>query len=155
MSLRANEEQPESPGSSIQQTSAEHKKKRRQRGGHKAYIKTVLSAAAELLMAKLDPKNTLRLRQQKITLEERLKRIRELDNQILDLLIEEQYIELEITDTGQFSDLIYETLLKIEDILATSQKEKKKAESATQNEHAIISGDVAYGGAKAELQKLH
>ena len=152
MSLTANGEQPESPGSSIQQTSAELKKKRRQRGGHKAYIKTVLSAAAELLTAELDPKNTPR--QQKITLEERLKTIRELDNQILDLLIEEQDIELEITDAGQFSDLIYETLLKIEDILATSQKEKKKVESAAKNEHSIISGGVAYGGAKAKLPIL-
>ena len=133
MSLTANGEQPESPGSSIQQTSAELKKKRRQRGGHKAFIKTVLSAAAELLTAELDPTNTLRLRQQKITLEERLKTIRELDNQILDLLIEEQDIELEITDAGQFNDLIYETL---------------------QNEHAIVSGGVAYGGAKAKLPKL-
>ena len=132
----------------------ELKKKGRQRGGHKAYIKTVLSAAAELLTAELDPKNTLRLRQQKITLEERFKTIRELDNQILDLLIEEQDIELEITDAGQFNDLIYETLLKIEDVLATSQKEKKKAESAAQNEHAIVSGGVAYGGAKAKLPKL-
>ena len=53
-----------------------------------------------------------------------------------------------------FSDLIYETLLKIEDVLATSQKEKKKAESAAQNEHAIVSGGVAYGGAKAKLLNL-
>ena len=154
MSLTVNGEQPGSIGSSIVQTSAEIKRKKRQRRVHKAYIKTVISAAAELLTAELDPKNTLRLRQQKIILEERLQRIRELDNQILDLLIEEQDVELEITDAGQFSDLIYETLLKIEDVLATSQNEKKKAESAAQNEHAIVSGGVAYGGAKAKLPKL-
>ena len=126
MSLTGNGEQPETPGSSIQQTSAELKKKRRQRRGHKAYIKTVLSAAAELLTAELDPKNTLRLRQQKITLEERLKTIRELDNQILDLLIEEQDIELEITDAGQFSDLIYETILKLKTFLLQVRKKRKR-----------------------------
>ena len=78
--------QPGSPASSVN-LSAEIKKKRRQRGGHTAYITTVLATTTELLTAELDLKNILKLKQQKISLGERLKTIKDLDNQILDLLI--------------------------------------------------------------------
>ena len=111
-------EQPESPASSAS-LSAEIKKKRRQRGGHKAYIETVLTTTTELLTAELDSKNILKLKQQKISSEDYKGESK--DNQILDPLIEETDIETEITEAGQYSDSIYVTLLKIDEALTTNQ----------------------------------
>ena len=146
-------EQPESPASSVS-LSAEIKKKRRQRGGHKAYITTVLATTTELLTAELDSKNILKLKQQKISSEERLKTIKELDNQILDLLIEEKDIETEITEAGQYSDSIYETLLKIDEALTINQKEKEKAENVRSASSIQPNSGVTYGGVKAKSPKL-
>ena len=144
-------EQPESPASSVN-LSADIKKKRRQRGGHKAYISTVLATATELLTAELDSKNILKLKQQKISLEERLKTIKELDNQILDLLIEEKDIETEIMEAGQYSDSINETLLKIDEALTTNQKEKEKAENVRNASGIQPNSGVLMGEQKPNCQ---
>ena len=107
-----------------------------------------------LLTAELDSKNILKLKQQKISLEERLKTIKELDNQILDLLIEEKDIETEITEGGQYSDSIYETLLKIDGALTTNQKEREKAQNVHNASSIQPNSGFTYGGAKAKLPKL-
>ena len=102
----------------------------------------------------MDSISILKLKQQKISLEELLKTIKELDNQILDLLIEEKDIETEIMEAGQYSDSISETLLKIDEALTTNQKEKEKAENVQNASSIQPNSGVTYGGANAKLPKL-
>ena len=72
-------------------------KKRRIRGGHKAYITTSITKCKEIL-AKFISENSLRLKQEKVSLEEKLATVKGLDDQILDLIEKEDEIQHEINE---------------------------------------------------------
>ena len=92
-------------------------KKRRIRGGHKAYITTSITKCKEIL-AKFISENSLRLKQEKVSLEEKLATVKGLDDQILDLIEKEDEIQHEINESANFSKGIQEILIQIEEKLS-------------------------------------
>ena len=89
-------------------------KKRRIRGGHKAYVTTSITKCKEIL-TKFIPEHSLRLKQEKVSLEEKLTTIKGLDDQILDLIEKEDEIQHEINESASFSKGIHEILIQIEE----------------------------------------
>ena len=96
--------------------SVELPKLRRVRGGHKAYSTKTLVQTRALLDAPQSI-DSLKLRQNKRVLEEKLEKISDLDDQILGLLDDEDTIAAEINESGEFRESVYEILFKIEDKL--------------------------------------
>ena len=92
-------------------------KKRRIRGGHKAYITTSITKCKEIL-AKFIPEDSLRLKQEKVPLEEKLTTMKGLDDQILNLIEKEDEIQHEVNESANFSKGIYEILIQIEEKLS-------------------------------------
>ena len=83
------------------------------------------------------------LRQNKLLLEEKLKRIKDIDDQILELVDDEEEIEKEIDDAGLFRENVRTTLLEIEEKLKNLVI-RDITESRTRHEGANA---VARGGA--------
>ena len=96
--------------------SAELSKLRRVRGGHKAYSTKTLTQTSTILDG-FQSSDSLKLRQNKKVLEEKLEKISDLDDQILGLLDDEHTIATEINESGDFREAVYEILFKIEDKL--------------------------------------
>lgn len=67
-----------------------------------------------------------KLKQLKISLEDRLETIRALDAEILDALEDERGIEEEIEEAGDFSERVLEIVVEVKSVL--SRKVKKKVE---------------------------
>ena len=109
----------DSPGSSYSaETSSTNfvlAKKRKVRGGHKAYLKRAIGNTRICLDSQ--PPDVLSLRQNKLLLEEKLKTIKDIDDQILELVDDEEEIEKEIDDAGLFRENVRTTLLEIEEKL--------------------------------------
>ena len=91
-------------------------KLRKVRGGHKAYSMKALEKTRTLLGAP-QLSDSLKLRQNKKVLEEKLEKVSDLDDQILGLLDNEDAIAAEINESGEFRETVYEILLKIDDKL--------------------------------------
>ena len=77
-------------------------KKRRIRGGDKAYVTTSITKC-EGILAKFIPEDSLRLKQEKVSLEEKLTTIKGLDDQILHLIEKEDEIQYEINESAIIS----------------------------------------------------
>ena len=103
----------------------------------------------------------LRLKQEKVSLEEKLTTIKGLDDQILDLIEKEDEIQHEIHESAYFSKGIHKILIEIEETLSglTLQTSHNGNESDNGNSSGASSG--AHGGAgiytklpKLELRKF-
>ena len=135
----------DSPGSSYSaETSSTNlglAKKRKVRGGHKAYLKRAIGNTRICLDTQ--PPDVLSLRQNKLLLEEKLKTIKDIDDQILELVDDEEEIEKEIDEAGLFRENVRTTLLEIEEKLK-SLEIREITESRTTHGGA---NTAAHGGA--------
>ena len=91
------------------------KKKKKIRGGHKGYVTKTLERIQSLLN-RFEPTVVNQLKTYRIALEEKLKILGSLDDEILGLLKEDQ-IEEEIEETGHFRGSIHEMMVKIDEVL--------------------------------------
>lgn len=73
---------------------------------------------AEDIIKEFDPSQENKLKQLKISLEDRLETIRALDAEILDELEDEKGIEEEIEEAGDFSERVLEIVVEIESVLS-------------------------------------
>ena len=78
-------------------------KKKKSRQGHRVYGQK-LTGKAEDIIKEFDFSQENKLKQLKISLEDRLETIRALDAEILDELEDEKGIEEEIEEAGDFSE---------------------------------------------------
>ena len=81
-------------------------KLRKARGGHKAYSMKTLEQTRTLLGA-IQSSDSLKLRQNKKVLEEKLEKSSDLNDQILGLLDREDAIAAEINDSREFREVVY------------------------------------------------
>ena len=123
-------------------------KLRKVRGGHKAYSMKALEQTRTLLGAP-QLSDSLKLRQNKKVLEEKLEKISDLDDQILGLLDNEDAIAAEINESGEFRETVYEILLKIDDKLR--KIEVTPGGSGAQNQTPVVQGG---GTSFTKLPKL-
>ena len=91
------------------------KKKKKIRGGHNGYVTKTLERIQSLL-DRFEPTMVNQLKTYRIALEEKLKILGSLDDEILGLLKEDQ-IEEEIEETGNFRESIHEMMVKIDEVL--------------------------------------
>ena len=122
-------------------------KLRKVRFGHKVYSMKVLEQTRTLLGAP-QLSDSLKLRQKKKVLEEKLDKISDLDDQILGLLDNEDAIAAEINESGEFRETVYEILLKIHDKLR--KIEVTLGGSGAQNQTPVGQGG---GGSFTKLPK--
>ena len=88
-------------------------KKKKSRQGHRVYAQKLMAKAEEIIK-KYDPSQENKMKQLKISLEDRLEMIRALDAEILDELEDEKGIEEEIEEAGVFSERVLEVVVEIE-----------------------------------------
>ena len=121
-------------------------KKKKIRGGHKEYVTKTLERIQSLL-DRFDPTVVNQLKTYRIALEEKLKILGSLDDEILGLLKEDQ-IEAEIEETGNFRESIHEMMAKIDEVLLA----KVENNSDKSNSHSVTSNSFSYGlGVKAKV----
>ena len=125
------------------------KKKKKIRGGHKGYVTKTLERIQSLL-DRFEPTVVNQLKTYRIALEEKLKILGSLDDEILGLLKEDQ-IEEEIEETGNFRESIHEMNVKIDEVLLAEVENN----SDKSNSHSVTSNSFSYGlGVKAKLPKI-
>ena len=136
----------------------ELKKRKNVRAGHKGQVTKVITVCNEILES-FEPLHENRLKQQKITLDERLETIKQLDNQILEYLSTQSEIEKEIESAALFREPVYEVIVKIEEALSFCERERKKKEIQEQAVMGALSNAnqpavVVSTGTKSRLPKL-
>ncbi|CAB4040850.1 PREDICTED: uncharacterized protein LOC107340613, partial [Paramuricea clavata] len=94
-------------------------KKKKIRQGHRAYASKILGNVKSVIQ-NYDSSNESRLRQLKISLEERLKKLKSLDEEILEV-IEDSEITSEIEESGEFTKNIYGAIVEIDSVLSKSK----------------------------------
>ena len=103
--------------------SDELKRTRKVRGGHRGSVKRIISTVNDILECS-DPSGiaaqTAKLNQQKVSLQDKLKTLESLDEEILNLVIEEE-IEEEIEQADIFKESVLLVIIQIERALATTQ----------------------------------
>ena len=90
-------------------------------------------AKAEEIIKKYDPSQENKMKQLKISREDRLETIQALDAEILDELEDEKGIEEEIEEAGVFSERVLEIVVEIEGVLSRKDKEANGSDSALPN----------------------
>ena len=123
-------------------------KKKKVRGGHKAYLNKTVGIVNALLREIQPNQALLLLKQNKAILEERLKTITVIDDQVLELIDDEEEILREIDEAGSFSENVHKILIEIEDKLQSLE--------VSQNGNAPGNASSPQGGAScfAKLPKL-
>ena len=125
------------------------KKKKKIRRGHKGYVTKTLERIQSLL-DRFEPTVVNLLKTYRIALEEKLKILGSLDDEILGLLKEDQ-IEEEIEETGNFRESIHEMMVKIDEVLLAEVENN----SDKSNSPSVTSDSFSYGlGVKAKLRKI-
>lgn len=124
------------------------KKKRRIRGGHKAYITSTLEKIQGLL-EEFDPSTSNQLKTYRIALTEKLKVLGDLDDEILGL-IKEEHIDDEIKETGIFREAIHEMVVRIDETLKV---ENNSGSDKSMQLNSSIASTVGMG-VKAKLPKI-
>ena len=114
---------------------AELTNKKKRRGGHCSYVTRTIRAVRGI---------EIKLRQQKIILEEQLGTLQSLDDQVLELLTDDTQIATEIDESGEFCAGIHEITIRIDKLLI-SKKDK------TQNSEQVVTSKT---GASAKSPKL-
>ena len=124
-------------------------KKKKIRGGLSGYVTKTLERIQSLL-DRFEPTVVNQLKTYRIALEEKLKILGSLDDEILGLLKEDQ-IEAEIEETGNFRESIHEMMVKIDEVLPTEVENN----SDKSNSHSVTSNSFSFGlGVKAKLPTI-
>ena len=121
---------------------AELTNKKKRRGGHCSYVTRTITAVKGIL-ENYELSNEIKLRQQKIILEEQLGTLQSLDDQILELLTDDTQTAMKIDESGEFRAGIHEIMIRIDKLLISK-------EDKTQSEQVVTSKT----GASAKLPKL-
>ena len=95
---------------------AELTRKKRVRAGHKASATRMMTSANDLITAEGGP-DVAKLSRVGMSLKEKLKDIKTLDGEVLELVKDED-LEAEITQADEFKEEIYAMLIRIEDAYA-------------------------------------
>ena len=105
---------------------ADLKQKVKVRGGHKGYFTKTLTKCKEALSGSIDPAVIKKLKEWKINLNERLDILKELDNEILNLIPADKDIEHEIDSASArvFRESIYEVIVHIDEVLEEYESKK-------------------------------
>ena len=82
--------------------------------------------AVKGILENYEPSNEIKLRQQKIILEEQLGTLQSLDDQILELLTDDAQIATEIDESGEFRAGIHEIMIRIDKLLISKEGKTKK-----------------------------
>ena len=93
-------------------------KKKKVRGGYRAYVTTVIAEVNEIL-PNYQPEQQTDLRKFKITLKEQLDNLKNLDEQIIEL-IDEKEINEEVANAGKYRSDVHEIILKIDQVLSSN-----------------------------------
>ena len=109
------------------------KKKNKIRGGHKGYV-TKMIEKIQSLLDHFEPDMVNQLKTYRISLEEKLKILGGLDDEILGLLKEDQ-IEEEIEETGNFRESIQEMIVKIDKVLLAEVE--NISDKSNSNSHSL------------------
>ena len=130
----------------------ELKKKKRIRGVHKGYVTQTLEKI-QLLLDEFEPATLNQLKTYRIALQEKLKILGFLDDEILGLIKEDQ-IEEEIKETGVFRESIHQMIVKIDETLLVDIDhgitDKSSAHSVHSNSNSFAEGS----GLRAKLPKI-
>ena len=118
-------------------------KKRKVRGGYRAYVTTVIAEVNEIL-PNYQPDQQTDLRKFKITLKEQLDNLKNLDEQIIEL-IDEKEINEEVANAGKYRSEVHEIILKIDQVLGSN---------AVNNQSTVVSQASASNGEKKMVARL-
>jgi hypothetical protein len=144
-------------------------KKKRVRGGHRSSAKKFVAKIVERLQSASPDKDILWLRQSQTNLKEKIKTIRQFDEQIIDIISaskEENVDELVTQEMEESDNAIVElerVLLKLDDELCKLRQSTPLSMSTTQNaadaslnqSHLSTSSDMSVGKiVRAKLAKL-
>ena len=88
-------------------------KKKKILQGHRAYVTKILGNVRDLT-EEYNPSNENRLRQLKISLQERLVTLKSLDGEILDAVEDDEAITAEIEESGKFGEHIHGAIVEID-----------------------------------------
>ena len=77
----------------------------------------------EVIIQDFDSSKENKLKQLKISLQDRLEIIHALDAEILDALEDEKEVEQEIQDAGDFSEKVLEVIVEIESVVSQKSQE--------------------------------
>ena len=98
-------------------------KKKKVRQGHRAYIAKIIGNVSGIV-GEYDPSQEVRLKQLKVTLQEKLDTLKTLDEEIFETIEEDGDREEEIEDAGQFREKIHEAIMEIDCALHTPDEPK-------------------------------
>ena len=130
------------------------KKRTKIRGGHQAHVKRVLDDVGTTL-ENYDQTRKQKLLQLKITLNEKLETLKNLDEQILESC-KDDVIKAEILETGSFRKQVHECLIKIDEILLATVQETPPTSTQDNASESHYSHDSSFSEPKieAKLPKL-
>ena len=101
--------------------------KKKGRDGHRSYVTRTITAVKGIL-ENYEPSNEIKLRLQKIILEEQLSALQSLDDQILELLTDDTQIGMVIDESGEFRAGIHESMIRIDKLLISKEDKTQKSE---------------------------
>ena len=107
-------------------------KKKKIRLGHRAYVTKILENV-RCLTEEYNPSNENRLRQLKISLQERLVTLKSLDEEILDAVEDDEAITAEIEESGKFGEHIHGAIVEIDSFLTTTKHTRTNVEVVPTN----------------------
>ena len=131
---------------------ADLKQKVKIRGGHKGYVTKTLTKCKEALYGSIEPVLIKKLKEWKINLNERLDILKELDNEILNLIPADIDIEHEIDSAGIFRESIYEVIVRINEVL--EEYESKKVNISSEGSQGQGAQAKVISAATTKLPKL-
>ena len=82
------------------------KKKIRIGGGHRGYVKQVITQAKKSLIIEKSPKNVRLLKQYKATLVDKLHELKSLDSEIAELLPDDETIDKDLLESCEFAGVM-------------------------------------------------
>ena len=103
-------------------------RKKKTRAGHKSYATKICGKARAILDA-YDPSQEVRLRQCRVTLEERLATLQSLDDDILELIEDPDSIAAEVEESGDYSQDVHEILIRIENLFKSKVEMPETSEN--------------------------
>ena len=130
------------------------KKRTTIRGGHRAHVKRVLDDVGTTL-ENYDQTRKQKLLQLKITLNEKLETLKNLDEQILESCKDDD-IEAEILEAGSFREQVHECLIKIDEVLLVTVQETPptSTQDNASESHSSHNSSFSEPKIKAKIPKL-
>ena len=93
-------------------------RKKKARAGQKSYVTKIFGKARATLDA-YDPSQEVRLRQYRVTLEERSATLQSLDDDILELIEDPDSIAAEVEESGHYRQDVHKILIRIENLFTS------------------------------------